>query len=282
MQFQIVIPEVPNWPHGRMYKETAETLAFACRRLGHQAVIATNAFSPAAINVLLGSHDLPDAIQFSLPRQVILYNLEQIDDQFIAKHPHFMPLLCRHEVWDYSLQNIERLRPHTSRIHWLPVGTEVEMSRIPAIGRQDIDVLFYGTLNERRRVILERIKKKGIKLEYLFGVYGAERDACIQRSKIVLNLHHHEAKVFEIVRVSYLLANKKAVVSELYPFTDIEPELREAVLGASADDIPAACSRLLSDRKQRRQLERRGYEIMAARKQSEFLARVLAERSEQG
>ena len=36
----------------------------------------------------------------------------------------------------------------------------------------------------------------------------------IARSKIVLNLHQYDAQVFEIVRVSYLLANRRAVVSE--------------------------------------------------------------------
>ena len=38
------------------------------------------------------------------------------------------------------------------------------------------------------------------------------RDDLIARAKVVLNINKHQAKIFEIVRVSYLMANAKAVV----------------------------------------------------------------------
>jgi hypothetical protein len=45
-------------------------------------------------------------------------------------------------------------------------------------------------------------------------VYGQARDALVARARIQLNVHYYEAKVFEVVRVSYLLANGRFVVSE--------------------------------------------------------------------
>ena len=280
MRFRIVLPAAPGWPHGQMYREIAETLAISCQKLGHSADIGFNTFSPTAVNVLLGAHDLPPDVKGRVPPSAILYNLEQIDSRILNDRPQFRDMLGRHEVWDYNLQNVERLRSLAKRIFYLPVGFEPEMARIPFQGHQDIDVLFYGALDDRRRAILERIQASHIKLHYLFGVYGPERDHFIQRSRIVLNLHHTDAKVFEIVRVSYLLANKKAVVSELAPETAIEPDIKEAIHGVRYEDVPVACARLLADRKQRRQLERRGFELMSARSQNEYLARLLAERAE--
>jgi hypothetical protein len=85
----------------------------------------------------------------------------------------------------------------------------------------DIDVLFYGSLNDRRREVLQGIERAGLaagkrnlRVVHAYGAYGASRDALVSRAKIVLNLHFYEAKVFEVVRVSQLLANGRFVISE--------------------------------------------------------------------
>ena len=46
-----------------------------------------------------------------------------------------------------------------------------------------------------------------------YGVYGAERDRLIARSRLVLNVHYFPTHIFEMIRVSYLLANRTAVVA---------------------------------------------------------------------
>jgi hypothetical protein len=66
-------------------------------------------------------------------------------------------------------------------------------------------------------------------IEFLAGVYREERDRLIARAKVVLNMHYYDARVFEIVRVSYLLSNEKAVVAECGATTTIEPDIRDAV-----------------------------------------------------
>ena len=58
------------------------------------------------------------------------------------------------------------------------------------------------------------------------GVRGAERDALIARARLVLNLHFYPTAIFELVRVSYLLANGKAVVAECGPETEIDADIR--------------------------------------------------------
>ena len=62
--------------------------------------------------------------------------------------------------------------------------------------------------------MLNALRGGGFRVEWLLNLYGADRDALLARSKIVINMHQHDAQVFEIVRVSYLLANRRTVVSE--------------------------------------------------------------------
>ena len=167
----------------------------------------------------------------------------------------------------------------SARMFHLPIGYVPELTRIPRAPRQDIDVLFYGSVNERRGQILAGLKAGGLVLKWLFGVYGAERDAFVARSKVVLNMHNFENKVFEIVRVSYLLANRKAVVSEISDTTAIEPDMMDAVAGVRYDGLVDCCRRLVGDIAARATLEETGFKRMAARNEIGFLRRLFADRA---
>ena len=41
---------------------------------------------------------------------------------------------------------------------------------------KDIDVLFYGSINPRRKYIIDKLIENKIKVKTLFGVYEKERD----------------------------------------------------------------------------------------------------------
>ncbi|MBV5325149.1 MAG: hypothetical protein J0626_07710, partial [Rhodospirillaceae bacterium] len=237
MRIQIIIISPPGYEHAAAFAEMAETLAYGFNALGHHATIATNTFLPDALNVVLGSHMLPAPMIGQLPPDTVVYNLEQIEDELFHWAPQLKDIFARFEVWDYSLRNIARLGEQglASRIHHLPVGTMPELTRIKPAQTQDIDVLFYGVVSERRRVILKAIQDSGLNVAAVFGCYGAARDALIARAKLVLSLHKHEAQVFEVVRVSYLLANRKAVVAEVNDTTAIDSDLYEAVAGGPPD-----------------------------------------------
>ena len=92
---------------------------------------------------------------------------------------------------------------------------------------------------------------------------------------MVLNLHYYDSSIFEIVRVSYLLANSKAVVSEYHPGTEIEEDLLDAVRLAPYAELASACRELVTGEKERRELAARGFGRMAARDEAEILRKVL-------
>jgi hypothetical protein len=90
----------------------------------------------------------------------------------------------------------------------------------------------------------------------------------IGRAKIVLNLHAYATEVFEIVRVSYLLANAKAVVAETSP--DLG-SLADAVAAYPYDEPVKGCIALLENVAERRALEARGFRIFSTRSQARIL-----------
>jgi hypothetical protein len=278
MQFRVVIVVPPGWPHGPVFAEIAETLVLGLQAIGHKASAAVNQFLPNALNIVLGGGNIFAADIPRLPPRTIVYNLEQIDDTTFQTWPDLLPLLRRFEVWDFSERNIARLRGIAPRLFHLPVGTVPEMTRIAPAPAPDIDVLFYGAITDRRQAALHAIEAAGLRVHTAFGVYGAARDALIARSKLVLNLHKHAAQIFEIVRVSYLLANRVAVVSEVSSQTELPPDLADAVCGVPYDGLAAACVRLAADDAARRALQARGFQRMAARKQPFLLRKLLNQR----
>ena len=127
-----------------------------------------------------------------------------------------------------------------------------------------------------RLTVFDHLCRSGIKSLYACGLYGPLRDSLISRAKIILNLNFYDAcRIFESVRVSYLLANEKAVVSDIYPDSIIDPDLKEAVAWAPLPKIAEECARLLKDDTARRALAARGRAIIERRDIRANLQRVL-------
>lgn len=125
----------------------------------------------------------------------------------------YLAELRSHEVWDYAPENIVRLTQYGVDAQLCKIGYHECLERIE-LAKPDIDVLFYGSMTPRRIPIWQSIEDTGLNCKHLFGVYGAERDAYIARSKIVLNMHAYSESPREDVRLSYLWANKAFVLSE--------------------------------------------------------------------
>jgi SAM-dependent methyltransferase len=275
--FQIVLIKPSGFLHSEAFREVAETLQFGLRNLGHTAQIQEDGFATGATNLVLGSHLLLPEQTFQVPHGSVIYNLEQLGGPNLQ--PCYYELALRHQIWDYSLQNIQRwqaMNPASPPIH-VPLGYVPELTRITSAPNQDIDVLFYGSLNDRRRRVVKALQDAGVKVHSVFGVYGTERDNLIARSKIILNVHFYDAKVFEIVRVSYLFANSKAVVTEVS--SDME------AYGASGTSAPAlslaynslvdGCLSLLRDDNERQKLENQAFQWFSSQKESAILRQAL-------
>jgi O-methyltransferase/8-demethyl-8-(2,3-dimethoxy-alpha-L-rhamnosyl)tetracenomycin-C 4'-O-methyltransferase len=280
-KYHIGIIRPQGYQHSDCFREVAEGLQSALRSLGHTVTFGENTVDAQAHSIVLGAHLLTEQEIESLPASAIVYNLEQLGSPNL---PSWYPALgSRVRIWDYSPLHLDLWReswkqaPHREAPALVEVGFAPELRRIPSISAPKIDVLFYGSVNERRRRILAGLEAAGLKVHAAFGVYGRERDALIAHSKVVLNLHAYESKVFEIVRVSYLLANAKAVVTEDAP--DLGG-LRDAVAVFPEEELIAGCVALVKDDAARRGLEARGFRIFSARSQARILEGIVG-RAEQ-
>jgi hypothetical protein len=200
------------------FNEVVDLLAASLRDLGCEVTVAKNKFHANAKNILVGGNMLKASV---IPQGIylIVYQLEQLWVGSTWWNDDIRAILKRaDEVWDYDPANIRFLKEHLDiDAKHVIIGYHKSLIRVPR-REKDIDVLHYGSMNERRGKIISEIEESGIKVHQAFDVWGPARDELIARAKVVLNLHYYEAAIFEQVRVSYLLNNGVKVVSEDSPF----------------------------------------------------------------
>jgi SAM-dependent methyltransferase len=264
----------PGYRHAGALTELAESVYFGLRRLGIAAFYREPPDRPVR-QIVVGAHLLDERQLGSLAPDAIIYNTEQIDSASPWLGAPYFQALTRRPVWDYSAENVLRLSAlGVCGVRHVPLGYVPELVRIPPLG-EEIDVLFYGSVNARRRDILEALTARGLKVVALFGTYGEERDQAIAHAKVVLSVHFYAAKIFEIVRAAYLFANAKAVVAECGPDTSIDRGLREAVCGVPYTGLVEACVELVRDAGKRAALGQRAQRIFAERREEDILGAAL-------
>lgn len=274
-RYAVSIVAPPGYLHSAAFQETAESIHHGLRALGHDSILTGETHIPGRRHVLLGANLLPH-VKPALAADAILYNLEQVEEGSEWMSPAMLQLFRQHTTWDYSTRNIAQLRSAgvPGVIH-VPIGYVPQLTRIVA-EPETIDVLFIGSMNARRYHVLQQLKAAGIDVQAHFGLYGAARDALIGRARILLNLHFHEAKVFEIVRVSYLLANRRFVVSETGHATEDETPFANAVAFAAYEDLVETCRHYLARPDERTRIAAAGFDVMRARPMEVFLREALA------
>lgn len=258
--------------HGGAFEEHALSLHHGLRALGHTAPIVHNIWEVEGRPIVLRGHRIPAGKIDQLPKGSIIYNLEQVSGESTIFEPHYIELMKRHTTWDYSIRNAHELRSRfgVDAGAICTVGYRPELKMVPKRDK-DIDVLFYGSVNERRARVLEQLAARGLRVKVLFGVYGGARDEFIARSKVILNVHFYRSKVLELMRLSYLLANGCFVVSE----RGAEPEVSEPLTGgvAFADyhELVDCCLRYLTDDIGRRTVSELGTELISQWDQADIL-----------
>jgi predicted SAM-dependent methyltransferase len=267
-----------GYVHADALTELAESVYYGLKRLGVPVSFHEPA-PPASRAIIFGAHLLDADSARAIAADAIIFNSEQIDANSPWLSGSYMDALKTHQVWDYSAENAQRLTERgVQAVQHVPLGYLPELSRIAPVV-EDIDVLFYGSLNPRRQLVLDELQRRGLKVTTLTGCYGEARDQYIARSKVVLNLHFYESKVFEIVRVSYLLSNFKAVVAECGTGTSIEPDLLQALRAVPYEGLVDACVELVQNEAARRALAQQGFEVFSARAAEAVLAQVIGIRA---
>lgn len=210
--------------HGQVFQEIALLLHFSFQTLGIESKITKNQLDSQCRNIILGYHLLPSAALLK-KYGVIVYQLEQLNDTIFFEYldkpnqeKRSQILSAAAEIWDYSTDNITWLSSQGLKSKFLPLGFHPQLDKIPDAVNPDLDILFYGSIMPRRTKILDQLANEfHYTTKHLFGVYGPKRDQWISRSKIVLNIHLYPTQIFEAPRVSYLLNNRRFIITEISP-----------------------------------------------------------------
>ena len=275
--FTVYVVSLPRYRHVLAFAELASALLQGLDELGFQTRFTQD---PATIEgrvIVLAPHLIPRS-GWRPPADAILYNFEQASDASEWFSPVYLDLLRTHEVWDYARANVDYLSAHGVAARLVPVGYASCLTGIPA-EPEDIDVLAYGAMSERRVAVLDQLRDRGVKVRRLFNVYGGRRDRYIARARIVLNIHTWGACLFEIVRVSYLLANGRFVISEEGTDPALEAPYRDAVAFAPYDRLVETTIAMLAEPDTRARRAAAGFELFKARPEREFLRAVIGTRS---
>jgi hypothetical protein len=239
--------------------------------------VQENAFADTGIHIILGLQDLPNINLQDIPPNSIIYNFEQIIDGSKGVQPHYIAALRRFHVWEYSKRNYDILRGryNLTSISHVPFGYVPEMSRLDPEYPQDIDVLFYGSLNKRRKHIINKLSRLGMIVVSHNDIFGVERDLLIARSRIIMNIHYYAPGILEIARLGYLFANRKPVISERGEDTEIHPGLEESCLFVPYGDLVEKTVELLHAPKSRKLLGEREFAAFSAMPYENILADAL-------
>jgi hypothetical protein len=274
--FNICLIKPDNYIHSYAFIELGELIYFSLKDLGFEATLLFNHVEPSAKNILIGCHLLDPKFIEQVPKSTIILNTEQIYSDTSDWNSTIFRWAANFEVWDYSQRNIQKFNEiGVDRAKILKIGFQKELARLDSSIKKDVDVLFYGSLNERRKSILEKLTAEGLTVKTLFGVYGQERDSWIERSKVVLNHHFYNSQIFEIVRVFYLLTNSVAVVGEVNESTSIDAMCREGIYAANYDNLVAGCLELARNDAVRKKIQMEALDSITRYPQKLFTREVL-------
>ena len=279
--FNICIIKPKNFVHYLAFKEVAELLHFSLLKLKFKSYINFNNFdtNPQIKNIIFGAHLLTDDLINSVPNNSIIFNTEQIGSLNLNKKwiNRIIKLTKRNiELWDYSDFNLQFMYNETKiKGKLFEIGYQQELNRISLSKSPDVDVLFYGAINERRKYIIDKLVENKIKVKCLFGVYGENRDKWIANSKLVLNMHMYDSKVFEIIRVFYLMTNSVPVVSEYEKNTKINNNYLNGFKASSYDGLVKNIINLIENKIARIELGNKGSALIKKYPQEEFTKKIL-------
>lgn len=152
--------------------------------------------------------------QSAVPSGAVVYNLENVGIQLQPKR-----FFARQRVWDFSQRNVSRWRAVGRDAVYVPVGFHPSMVRFtprPWLERKN-DVAFIGCMNARRQAVLDDLRRRGLRVQGIFGVFGTARDDILAHSRVILNMLYYDDGVFPVLRQIHAVANGLPVVSETAP-----------------------------------------------------------------
>lgn len=187
-----------------VFTEVAHCLTDSINKANYSCKHLINQIDSRAYSIVLGSPtELMTKLKDVDTDSYAIFNFEQLSSNSSLLSKEYFEWLSTRKVLDYHYKNIEFLKSINGSNQCAMELPIVPSSSLITTGNEtsDIDVLFYGTLSHRREVILKELECMGLKVERVVGSYGNHLTSVIRRSKLVLNIHFYETKLFPVTRI---------------------------------------------------------------------------------
>ena len=214
----IAIMQPVGYVHSLAFLDPARFIRHQLRRFGVEVTIAKNRLRSDAVNLVLGAH-LGFDPSLRERHACLFVNLEQLGPGGAQVSEEYLTLLKTSGVVDYDLANVGAYGADPADVPLIPFRhaayLEKAAAQAPALEDRPIDLLFFGSMNERRKRLIERIEACGLQVAMFDQpLYAEERDQYIRQAKAVLNCHFYESATFEQVRAFHCLSLGTPVISE--------------------------------------------------------------------
>lgn len=242
----------PHWPRPFVFTEIALCLRDQLRAAGFEADHLVNEIDPDGVSIVFVPTDQwRSAVGRLDPARTVLFNMEQLGSDSPWSSGDYVSSLAGWTVADYHTANVENLRRANGpgqRVHEIPVVPcdSVVFTR-DADRAPEVDVLFFGSENERRTRVFEQLRAAGLSVEVVSGAYAWELTPALQRARLVLHVHYYETRLFPVARMLQPVASGVPVVCE----TSVCPALNDwsgsGIVFADYDHLAQACAELLAE-----------------------------------
>ena len=167
--------------------------------------------------ILLGANDL---LLDETPENYVVWQFEQMSSKWFEAR-YLEILRGAKAVLDYSQYNCEELQSRFGiKAHFVPVlplGVGVGSGSTRNCNKT-IDVLFCGSMNDRRKIIIDKLETKGLKVECRSDLWRHKLTTRIKQARLCLNMHYYPDATLETTRLLTLVNLGATILSE--PSTD--------------------------------------------------------------
>lgn len=259
----------PHAPRPFTFTEAALCLRDSIRRLGYDCDLHINRADTAQRCIVLGAlpPNLP-AVEQLMTGRAVIFNFEQLGSTQSVTGDEYAAWLRRWIVADYHTANIEWLLRESGgeqRVFELPMVPSESIAWRPDLPCDpEVDVVFFGTLSERRQRVIDGLRDAGLSVEVVQGSFGEELAPAIKRARMVLHVHFYETGLFPIARVLQPVAQGVPIVCERSVFSKGSDWAASGIVFAPYERLVEACKRLAASDAERAIRAKRNKEFAAA------------------
>lgn len=238
-RIHLCIIQPSGYIHSQGFIDQARYARYQFKRFGAEVSISKNRLRENAINIVFGAH-LGFSEELKNRYTCVFINLEQLGDQGAKIGKEYLRLLSTSPVIDYEQRNLFNYgaKPGTVPIISFQYAPYLFQADSLPLEDRPIDLLFFGTINERRKKIFSRIEDCGWNIAMFdYPLYGEERDQFIRQSKAVLNCHFYESSLFEQARAFHTLSLGTPLVSERTDKTQPPAEFEKSITWINNNNI---------------------------------------------